>query len=1708
MRFPVFMQKINEEKRMRKINNLLLYVVLLLASVQMASAQVTGNEWIDYSQPYFKIKTGSNDIHRVTYTTLVNAGFDVAGTSSGQLKMYHRGQEVAIFVQDGNDGRLDDGDYLEFYGKKNDGTQDTELFNFPSDQIHKFYNLFSDTTAFFLTASSEIGGRRMEVLNESANGLTPVAFHNNEILNVYTSEFSFGQYYPIGNPNGEVKSSRFDRGQMFVSDTIMRNEFTVRSGKTFKDFVFNNVTLGVQSEGTPRLTVQIVGFNNRLHNTRIQVGPDTDHLRTVVEDIHLNYSNFGSRSTQVEWSDVSNTGRLIVRVEAMGFPEIPDDRVAVGFMRLDFPQETDAQARDKINFFVPTKAGNSLLQIENVVGESDLYDITDERNIVKITTTLNNNVLTGVVRSNNQIRKVFMKRRDAFVDAKIEKVNFNYQDVSANNYIIISHPVLRQAVSGRYDDPIQSYVDYRSSVEGGAFNVLHADVTTLFDEFSYGEYTPLAIRRFVRHVYRNSLPEYLFLIGRGRRVDNQIQRLPNPLAVSRRDLVPTMGAPGSDILYTQGLADNSRIPTIPVGRLSVNTAEEVANYLDKVVEKESTIKDSPWTKNIIQLSGGLTSDELVRFKEYIQGFGNQISSDFLGANVNNISKSTNNAVQRFNISEEVNKGAGLITFFGHSSSRFTDIDIGNVSDPSNGYNNPGRYTAFIVNGCRGGEIFDRSSFGEDWLSTRNKGATNFIAHTDVGIPNSLRDYTREFYKLLADTLWMTQSIGNLQKEAIKNYLGTNVFIDETDIAAAEQILLQGDPAVPLFGHDKVDYIVRSEDVFLRSSDGREITASSPFFKLGVVVNNGGRTSEDSVTVSVNRTLQDGTIVNLPSVKVKPIRYQDTVFYEISNQGLDFFGENNFEIILDLEGSVDEGSEFNNTAQASFFFPANGTFNTAPFNFQTVSATSVELVVQSADLRLNDRNFIVQLDTVNTFNSPWFKSNTLSGKGIASVQVELIPATVNDTIQYYWRSVFEDEQVLDPIPWDNSTFTFIENSTRGWAQTEFDQFENLRLSSVAKSGTSDIWVFAGTTTTIEVETYGSENASGQRASDVVVNVNGQAIIPANPCGLSTFNAIAFNKDSGQPYFVLQTDGVFDDEDPLKCGRAPSFINSFTNNALSDININPAQSLMRQYIDGVDDEDFVLFFNVGELSYDGWRDDVKNDMERVGASRFTLNSLQTGEPYIMYGRKGQVAGQAEEVVGSPIGANDNSRAARITFDASIVASIDSGSVISPTIGPASAWGQFNKRIDLGETDELYFDIVGVSFEGIETVLFNDVTFDQADLSSVDPSQFPFLRFYVIMVDKALANPPQLKNWSVEFSGVPEGVVSLQNDQNTGIELEEGEPFNAQFRFTNISEYSFQGPLEVRYILYNQNTREEVTSTIQIPAVAAGQSVDFNLPIDTKGKIGLNDLQVFVNNGGEIEQYFNNNVIRLDGFFNVLRDETNPAVDVTFDGVNILDGDIVSPTPLIALELRDNNRYLFKTDTLGIEVKLGTVCDLCELERINFSDPNVTFTPASENSNYRVQFKPDGLADGMYTLQVEATDASGNQSGIGPYTITFEVINESTVTNFYPYPNPFSTSTRFVFTLTGTEVPDQVTIQIFTVAGRVVREITQDELGPIRIGNNITDYAWDGRDEFGDQLANGTYLYRVKLKANGHELGGRSTKGDKGFNKQGFGKLVILR
>src|SRR5690606_13713661 len=137
----------------------------------------------------------------------------------------------------------------------------------------------------------------------------------------------------------------------------------------------------------------------------------------------------------------------------------------------------------------------------------------------------------------------------------------------------------------------------------------------------------------------------------------------------------------------------------------------------------------------------------------------------------------------------------------------------------------------------------------------------------------------------------------------------------------------------------------------------------------------------------------------------------------------------------------------------------------------------------------------------------------------------------------------------------------------------------------------------------------------------------------------------------------------------------------------------------------------------------------------------------------------------------------------------------------------------------------------------------------------------------------------------------------------------------------------------------------------------------------------------------------------------------------------------------------------------------------------------------------------------------DKSGNKSGLANYRVSFEVINKSTITNILNYPNPFSTSTAFCFTVTGWMLPSQFKIQIMTVTGKVVREITKAELGPLHIGRNITEYKWDGKDQYGQLLGNGVYLYRVVTSISGEDIEHRESGADK-FTKKGWGKMYIMR
>ncbi|UCH83609.1 MAG: hypothetical protein JSW50_14330, partial [Candidatus Latescibacterota bacterium] len=84
---------------------------------------------------------------------------------------------------------------------------------------------------------------------------------------------------------------------------------------------------------------------------------------------------------------------------------------------------------------------------------------------------------------------------------------------------------------------------------------------------------------------------------------------------------------------------------------------------------------------------------------------------------------------------------------------------------------------------------------------------------------------------------------------------------------------------------------------------------------------------------------------------------------------------------------------------------------------------------------------------------------------------------------------------------------------------------------------------------------------------------------------------------------------------------------------------------------------------------------------------------------------------------------------------------------------------------------------------------------------------------------------------------------------------------------------------------------------------------------------------------------------------------------------------------------------------------------------------------------------------------------------------------------YPNPFSSTTYFLFNLT-----DQADIQldIFTTSGKRVRRLREThEAGEAWI-------LWDGRDAAGGPIANGTYLYVAKVSFVGLDRGPQTLRG----------------
>ncbi len=212
-----------------------------------------------------------------------------------------------------------------------------------------------------------------------------------------------------------------------------------------------------------------------------------------------------------------------------------------------------------------------------------------------------------------------------------------------------------------------------------------------------------------------------------------------------------------------------------------------------------------------------------------------------------------------------------------------------------------------------------------------------------------------------------------------------------------------------------------------------------------------------------------------------------------------------------------------------------------------------------------------------------------------------------------------------------------------------------------------------------------------------------------------------------------------------------------------------------------------------------------------------------------------------------------------------------------------------------------------------------------------------------------------------------------------------------------------------------------------------------------------------------------------------------------------DVLGPQINLAFE---DNRYRVRAgdeltavlqDTSSIAILATTPGNsmLLEFDDSGFMT-DVTHSFAFDADSYtsgRFSFPlPGDLPLGNHLAALHASDVLGN---VGNDTISFLIIPESIVEMYSItlFPNPTPGPCRLIFELSD---PMLVKWDIYTLSGHRIKSVAAE----LSAGPQILP--WDGRDDQGDEIANGTYIYVLR----GNVAGG----GERDITETG--KLVIMR
>lgn len=1639
-----------------------------------------GNEWIKKNQRYYKLKLAEDGIYRLNYQSLLDAGVPISSIPGENFQLFQFGSEIPIYVS--ASGIFGASDYIEFYGQKNRSELDAALFPIGTPMMNTEYSMFADSAVYFLSWSDQPSSQRIQAItNDLSNPLPKDFFYiNKQIItfNELATKRSFGY-------RNSQKLPDFDEGQGYATNSFADRNFNLN----FKHAYLQGGPANIE------VTVFGHGEDFTAHRVNFEINNEPKDFIT--------FAGFKVRSPVIQLFGDELQDQMVLNVKANGNPE---DRISVSTIKYDYQASFQFDQQNLATIYLPASIIRKYLEIENFNGGDEIiiYDLTNQ---ISLTSRREpSGIYRLTIPPSTQERKIIIVAKDAVrSNISLNEKEFKHYSAADYDYLILSSKRLIEGTLG--DGMVEEYTNYRSSFEGGSYKVFTVAVEDLFDEFGFGIHGhSISLRNFFQYS-RQIWPQLKHVLILGKGLEYQIYR---KSGLDQNNFVPTYSMPAADYLM---ISDENRLPFLALGRLPAINGAEIKFYLDKVKEHEAVLRNTThslesreWIKRVVHLSGG-DPTLFATISNQLETMESVIENNTFGANVETFYKQSSNPIEVSSsdrLKYLVDNGVSIISFMGHSLSTRLDFNLENISS----YQNKGKYHLFMAMGCYAGQMFENiRSISEVHNLASDRGSIVYLANSTAGLPYILSIYGSEFYKQIGEErygLTVGEAVQYSNRKMIEDYL---VSKNEAIAHQALSISYNGDPAIRLLSPEGSDFIpdgstVKTNPAFIYADKGK--------FALELDIVNVGKSIKDSIRVLIqNENSLGQKSVVFDGLVASPIlrnKYSFDILLPDSNA----VGFNKIFLTVDSDHKIselplpiaeDNNDLFSTNGEEGFryFVLDNDIFPVFPLEFAIIDQATPTLIANTGNMFSKSNNYYFELDTTAYFNSPVKQEKSITQVG--GVIRWKLDANLNPNTVYYWRTR-PDSNSTGVLAWRNSSFIQMPNVPNGWNQSHFFQdikndFEKIKLEEPNrrfefKESLEDFRVFNALTKAShflrpkifyqgEVKVDYNEDVYKKDFSGILVSVFSptEGNLWINQTG-GDFGSYLQPNAAGKPFFVFKTETKLERESLIQ----------FLEN---DIPQDAVVALMT-----LAQENHSFFPELWES--DG-SINLFSTLKKLGAQNVENLKVLGSIPYIFIYRNGRSDYIPREKFGDQQGEVDLSHFIPIRF-------VD-GKIQSRIIGPAISYEKciWNvEEVDLN-SDQVGLDIVGIQSNGQETVLFSNLTSAETDLSTVDAKLYPQLKLVWSIADATDRTSAQKDFWRVLYQGLPDVAI----DQSIGFvlsadTLSQGEIFRVDLSAANISQYDMDSLL-VKFTLVGSNNSTETVLARLSPVEAFG---NLRIPFakNTSRQIGAYQLFVELNPNNDQPELHHFNNIGVINYF-VARDKRRPRFILRFNGLVIQDGDFVSALSKIDINLRDENSAFPIDDTSLFSIKLRYPDR--SIKDIYFSQSNVQFIPAvSGNSRNEasVIIDQEFEQNGTYEIIVRAKDPNGNYISDSEVRTSFVIKKENSISNIFNYPNPFTSKTKFVYTLTGNGSPSYYKMQILTVSGKIVKEIDQSEMGPLNVGTHITEYEYDGTDEFGTKLANGVYLYRMVVKDDSGSDFKKLDTGTDQFFQHGFGKMVILR